>query len=69
MAATDNAPDKATDNHPDEPVARAPEDIKERLCLQCRRSFTSSWAGERVCPTCKSRTLWRSGRDWLPSGH
>lgn len=63
MAANDN------DNDPDELFAHTRAVVKDRLCLQCRRSFTSSWAGERVCPTCKSRSLWRSGRDWLPGGH
>ena len=67
MAANGNGIDN--DDGADELFVRTREDIKDRLCLQCRQSFTSSWAGERICPACKSRTLWRSGRDWLPGGH
>lgn len=41
-----------------------PERVDEemvRLCLKCREPFPSSWAGERVCKTCKSRDEWRTG--------
>ncbi len=34
---------------------------KLRHCLTCRDSFTSAWAGERICPKCKSSSTWRSG--------
>ena len=41
---------------PDEDI-----DLKTRNCLACRRPFTSAWAGERICPKCKSSSTWRSG--------
>ena len=34
---------------------------KSRLCLMCRKPFTSSWPGERVCSTCKTTGMWREG--------
>ncbi len=39
------------------------EDIEPKLrhCLACRSPFTSAWAGERICPKCKSSSTWRSG--------
>lgn len=33
----------------------------QRMCLNCRVSFDSAWAGERVCPRCKATTAWRNG--------
>jgi hypothetical protein len=27
----------------------------------CRKPFMSSWPGERVCPHCKTKTVWRDG--------
>ncbi len=36
-------------------------DPKVRNCLACRRPFKSAWAGERICPKCKSLHSWRSG--------
>jgi len=42
----------------------APEgdiDPKVRNCLSCLRPFTSEWAGERICPKCKSSVSWRMG--------
>ena len=30
------------------------DDIKQRLCLKCRKEFTSLWAGNRVCRKCAS---------------
>lgn len=34
---------------------------KERRCLSCEGSFTSQWAGERICKTCKQTSSWRTG--------
>ena len=34
-------------------------EAKSRPCLKCRESFTSSWPGERVCPKCKTKEVWR----------
>jgi hypothetical protein len=28
-------------------------EAKERLCLKCRRPFTSTWAGHRLCTLCR----------------
>ncbi len=36
-------------------------DPKMRNCLACRRPFESAWAGERICPKCKSSSSWRTG--------
>ncbi len=36
-------------------------DAKTRQCLMCSTPFPSQWAGERVCPKCKSSSTWRSG--------
>ena len=36
-------------------------DPKVRNCLACRRPFESAWAGERICPKCKSSSSWRTG--------
>jgi predicted RNA-binding Zn-ribbon protein involved in translation (DUF1610 family) len=41
----------------------AQADAKTRQCLVCRQQFPSEWAGERICPKCKSTAAWRSG--WL----
>lgn len=38
---------------------------KLRRCLQCTKYFTSVWAGNRICPSCKKLT-YRSG-DMLPT--
>jgi len=34
---------------------------RSRVCLSCRGSFDSAWAGERICPRCKGGSAWRSG--------
>lgn len=39
---------------------------RRRKCLRCETSFQSEWAGERVCPRCKSTAGWRAGSP-LPS--
>lgn len=36
-------------------------DPKIRRCLACRKPFKSDWAGERICPKCKSSSAWRAG--------
>ena len=36
-------------------------EAKSRQCLKCREPFTSSWPGERVCPSCKSSKIWIEG--------
>lgn len=38
-----------------------PNEEKTRVCLMCRTSFPSTWAGERICRRCKSSARWRSG--------
>ena len=43
------------------PVPDGDIDPKVRNCLACRRPFKSAWAGERICPKCKSSRSWRSG--------
>jgi hypothetical protein len=43
--------------------ADAPADVevaKSRCCLKCRAAFASAWSGERVCPSCKGSSAWRS---------
>ncbi len=34
---------------------------KQRKCLMCSNEFMSSHIGERVCPSCKETSVWRSG--------
>ncbi len=34
---------------------------KSRKCLMCSGDFVSHHIGERVCPSCKETTVWRSG--------
>jgi hypothetical protein len=36
-------------------------EAKERRCMMCRRWFSSSWAGERICRRCKATATWRGG--------
>ncbi|MGH6660007.1 MAG: hypothetical protein ACREB6_00580 [Rhodospirillales bacterium] len=38
-----------------------PQRTKPRHCLKCQAPFTSAWAGERVCPKCKTSGAWRDG--------
>ncbi|MEQ9812815.1 MAG: hypothetical protein RLO50_08530 [Azospirillaceae bacterium] len=42
---------------------RSPADdaTTTRLCLRCRNSFASTWAGERICSRCKGTSAWRMG--------
>ncbi len=37
---------------------------KTRKCLKCRKEFTSSWSGERICKGCKNGHGWRDGKDF-----
>jgi hypothetical protein len=32
---------------------------KRRACLCCSGAFDSAWAGERICPRCKTSASWR----------
>lgn len=34
---------------------------KARQCLRCGTSFSSAWAGERICGRCKGSSGWRQG--------
>jgi Zn finger protein HypA/HybF involved in hydrogenase expression len=49
------------------PAAGAPSEQsvgdvpKVRQCLRCQDTFHSEWAGERICPGCKSTAAWRKG--------
>lgn len=36
------------------------DEPKTRQCLKCADSFQSQWAGERICPRCKSTNAWRN---------
>ena len=45
------------------PREENPTQSKTRHCLKCRTAFASTWAGERVCPKCKSSSAWREGTD------
>ena len=39
---------------------------KRRACLCCAGAFQSAWAGERICPRCKTSATWRE--DLVGSG-
>ncbi len=43
------------------PTSERDDEVMVRLCLKFREEFSSQWAGERVCKTCKSRDEWRTG--------
>jgi hypothetical protein len=43
------------------PRSERDSEEKIRSCLICRKDFSSAWAGERVCRSCKSTSAWRSG--------
>ena len=48
---------------PAKQLADAPPTVemaKRRCCLKCRAAFASAWSGERVCPSCKGSSAWRS---------
>jgi hypothetical protein len=50
-----------------EPDSTVQDGRKERQCLMCRERFESAWAGERICPRCRTKSTWREGIRW-PSG-
>jgi len=45
------------DDSPHDRIARR----KRRACLSCNTAFESEWAGERICPRCKTTATWRGG--------
>ncbi len=47
------------DEAADPPCGHIPS---RRRCLRCETGFDSAWAGERICPHCKSTSAWRSGQ-------
>jgi hypothetical protein len=53
-----------SDSHRTEAIAG---DVKERHCLSCEGTFTSHWAGERVCKNCKQGSAWRAGVSYKPA--
>ncbi len=47
----------------DEGADNGPAHVRtRRKCLRCETEFDSAWAGERICPHCKSTSAWRSGQ-------
>ena len=36
-------------------------EIKTRACLRCRKDFSSSWSGERICQMCKRAPTYERG--------
>jgi len=43
------------------PEPDRPHLSKTRKCLMCSSEFVSKHIGERVCPSCKETSVWRSG--------
>lgn len=43
------------------PEPQHADEAMSRPCLMCRKPFMSSWPGERICPHCKTKTVWRDG--------
>jgi len=43
------------------PEPDRPPGKKKRNCLMCSNEFNSNHVGERVCPSCKETSVWRSG--------
>lgn len=37
------------------------EASKVRRCLSCTETFSSEWAGDRICKDCKRSSEWRRG--------
>ena len=60
LSKVPSAPKKASANY-SKPEAGTEETQQTRTCLTCGRSFTSEWAGERICRRCKSSSTWRQG--------
>ncbi len=46
--------------YPKKPEPLHAYEEKARRCLMCREQFMSSWPGERVCPSCKTKAVWRT---------
>jgi len=42
---------------------------KPRACLCCAAAFDSAWAGERICPRCKTSATWRDDLAGSSSNH
>jgi hypothetical protein len=40
---------------------RTLEPPKDRQCLRCEETFSSTWSGERICLRCKGSSSWRRG--------
>jgi len=47
-------------------VRPASDTSKVRHCLRCNDSFSSEWAGERICSRCKKSSTWRNGDPYRP---
>lgn len=39
---------------------------RERTCLRCTTTFLSSWAGNRICPTCSGSVDFEGGFTEVP---
>lgn len=51
-----------------EAALRRPGDTaKMRACLRCETQFYSSWAGDRICGSCRRSDDWQSGDPWYVS--
>ena len=60
----DSTPEEQSTTVPEghkKPASDRAIEHKTRQCLVCRSPFPSAWAGERICPRCKSTPAWRSG--------
>lgn len=60
-SATATSMDQASYKYNKKPVPDRVTAPKKRNCLSCGDGFNSTWAGERICPRCKSSSSWRSG--------
>jgi hypothetical protein len=40
---------------------RCPATSRLRRCLMCGSRFDSAWSGERICRSCKTKSVWRTG--------
>ncbi len=45
------------------PIRKYTGQAKKRKCLRCSYEFQSGWKGERICTTCKTSPVWKSGGD------
>ncbi|MCY3878598.1 MAG: hypothetical protein OXF74_05385 [Rhodobacteraceae bacterium] len=53
----------------DQYLAKAKRSGSARHCMSCRHMFFSEGSGNRICPQCKNRKIWRSGGDFAAPGH